>query len=73
MDLNKLYKEIEEAEVSLNAKRLKYIKEALAENCGGLCRQCTGAPSFGRSGGGRHRSPVESKSVRKRFANRWMS
>lgn len=22
---------------------------------------------------GRHRSPVESKSVRKRFANRWMS
>ena len=26
-----------------------------------------------RSGGGRHRSPVESKSVRKRFANRWMS
>lgn len=24
MDLNKLYKEIEEAEVSLNAKRLKY-------------------------------------------------
>lgn len=25
MDLNKLYKEIEEAEVSLNAKRLKYI------------------------------------------------
>lgn len=34
MDLNKLYKEIEEAEVSLNAKRLKYIKEALAENNG---------------------------------------
>lgn len=32
MDLNKLYKEIEEAEVSLNAKRLKYIEEALAEN-----------------------------------------
>lgn len=26
-----------------------------------------------RSGGGHHRSPVESKSVRKRFANRWMS
>lgn len=34
MDLNKLYKEIEEAEVDLNAKRLKYIKEALAENNG---------------------------------------
>lgn len=34
MDLNKLYKEIEEAEVSLNAKRLKYIEEALAENNG---------------------------------------
>ena len=34
MDLNKLYKEIEGAEVSLNAKRLKYIKEALAENNG---------------------------------------
>ena len=34
MDLNKLYKETEEAEVSLNAKRLKYIKEALAENNG---------------------------------------
>lgn len=28
MDLNKLYKEIEEAEVSLNAKRLEYIREA---------------------------------------------
>lgn len=26
-----------------------------------------------RSGGGHHRSPVESKSVRKRFANRWVS
>lgn len=26
-----------------------------------------------RSGGGRHRPPVESKSVRKRFVNRWMS
>lgn len=34
MDLNKFYKEIEEAEASLNAKRLKYIKEALAENNG---------------------------------------
>lgn len=34
MDLNKLYKDTEEAEVSLNAKRLKYIKEALAENNG---------------------------------------
>lgn len=34
MDLNKLYKEIEEAEVNLNAKRLKYIKEALTENGG---------------------------------------
>lgn len=32
MDLNELYKEIEKAEVDLNAKRLKYIKEALAEN-----------------------------------------
>lgn len=31
MDLNKLYKEIEEAEVDLNAKRLEYIREALAE------------------------------------------
>lgn len=37
MDLNKLYKEIEEAEVSLNAKRLKYIKEALAEKKIMLC------------------------------------
>lgn len=36
MDLNKLYKEIEEAEASLNAKRLKYIKEALAENGGSV-------------------------------------
>lgn len=36
MDLNKLYKEIEEAEASLNAKRLKYIKEALAENGGSI-------------------------------------
>lgn len=36
MDLNKLYKEIEEAEVSLNAKRLKYIKEALVENGGSI-------------------------------------
>lgn len=34
MDLNKLYKEIEEAEVDLNTKRLKYIREALAENNG---------------------------------------
>lgn len=34
MDLNELYKEIEKAEASLNAKRLKYIKEALAENNG---------------------------------------
>lgn len=32
MDLNELYKEIEKAEVDLNAKRLKYIKEALVEN-----------------------------------------
>lgn len=37
MDLNKLYKEIEEAEVSLNAKRLKYIKEAEAEKKIMLC------------------------------------
>ena len=29
MDLNELYKEIEKAEIDLNAKRLKYIKEAL--------------------------------------------
>lgn len=36
MDLNKLYKEIEKAEVDLNAKRLKYIKEALAENGGSI-------------------------------------
>lgn len=36
MDLNKLYKEIEEAEVDLNAKRLKYIKEALLENGGSV-------------------------------------
>lgn len=34
MDLNELYKEIEKAEIDLNAKRLKYIKEALAENNG---------------------------------------
>lgn len=32
MDLNELYKEIEKAEIDLNAKRLKYIKEALVEN-----------------------------------------
>lgn len=36
MVLNKLYKEIEEAEASLNAKRLKYIKEALVENGGSI-------------------------------------
>lgn len=36
MDLNELYKEIEKAEIDLNAKRLKYIKEALVEN-GGSC------------------------------------
>ena len=36
MDLNELYKEIEKAEVDLNAKRLKYIKEALAENGGSV-------------------------------------
>lgn len=43
MDLNKLYKEIEEAEIEieeaaidLNTKRLKYIKEALAENGGSI-------------------------------------
>lgn len=36
MDLNKLYKEIEEAEASLNAKRLEYIREALAENNGNI-------------------------------------
>ena len=36
MDLNELYKEIEEAEASLNAKRLKYIKEALVENGGSI-------------------------------------
>ena len=36
MDLNELYKEIEKAEVDLNAKRLKYIKEALAENGGSI-------------------------------------
>lgn len=29
MDLNKLYKEIEEAEVSLNAKRLKYRETSI--------------------------------------------
>lgn len=34
MDLNELYKEIEKAEVDLNAKRLEYIREALAENNG---------------------------------------
>ena len=36
MDLNELYKEIEKAEIDLNAKRLKYIKEALAENGGSI-------------------------------------
>lgn len=36
MDLNELYKEIEKAEVDLNAKRLKYIKEALVENGGSI-------------------------------------
>ena len=36
MDLNELYKEIEKAEASLNAKRLKYIKEALVENGGSI-------------------------------------
>ena len=40
MDLNKLYKEIEEAEVSLNAKRLKYIKELLAEYYGIIILKC---------------------------------
>lgn len=34
MDLNELYKEIEKAEIDLNAKRLKYIKEALVEISG---------------------------------------
>lgn len=36
MDLNELYKEIEKAEIDLNTKRLKYIKEALAENGGSI-------------------------------------
>lgn len=36
MDLNELYKEIEKAEVDLNGKRLKYIKEALVENGGSI-------------------------------------
>lgn len=36
MDLNELYKEIEKAEIDLNAKRLKYIKEALVENGGSV-------------------------------------
>lgn len=36
MDLNELYKEIEKAEIDLNAKRLKYIKEALVENGGSI-------------------------------------
>lgn len=36
MDLNELYREIEKAEVDLNAKRLKYIKEALVENGGSI-------------------------------------
>lgn len=31
-----MYKEIEKAEVDLNAKRLKYIKEALVENGGSI-------------------------------------
>lgn len=34
--LNELYKEIEKAEIDLNAKRLKYIKEALVENGGSI-------------------------------------
>ena len=58
MDLNKLYKEIEEAEVSLNAKRLKYIKEALAENNGIIklrdtdraCRRCSECGRLMRKG-----------------------
>lgn len=37
MDLNKLYKEIEEAEVDLNAKRLEYIRQAEAEKKIMLC------------------------------------
>ena len=36
MDLNELYKEKEKAEIDLNAKRLKYIKEALVENGGSI-------------------------------------
>ena len=36
MDLNELYKEIEKSEIDLNAKRLKYIKEALVENGGSI-------------------------------------
>ena len=35
-NLNELYKEIEKAEIDLNAKRLKYIKEALVENGGSI-------------------------------------
>lgn len=46
MDLNKLYKEIEEAEVNLNAKRLKYIKEALTENGGSVKLKFKGFKEF---------------------------
>ena len=46
MDLNKLYKEIEEAEVDLNAKRLKYIKEALLENGGSVKLKFKGFKEF---------------------------
>lgn len=41
--------------------------------CAGCVGNAPGRRVSARSGGGRHRSPVESKSVRKRFANRWMS
>lgn len=43
------------------------------EKCEGQWWDAPGRRVSARSGGGHHRSPVESKSVRKRFANRWMS
>lgn len=48
---------------------LGYEKNSVA----GCVGNAPGRRVSARSGGGRHRPPVESKSVRKRFANRWMS
>lgn len=57
----------------------KFISLHLCNHCrsqktvAGCVGNAPGRRVSARSGGGHHRSPVESKSVRKRFANRWMS